>query len=165
MTKPSIYVGTYAKYNNGSIAGAWVNIEGMDKDDFYDRCAELHSDETDPEYMFQDYEGFPEAYYGESGMDDKLWDWLELDEDDREILAAYQEVVGASYDIDIEKAREAYQGQMSEEDFTAQLVEDTCELNEFAQRYFDYDKFQRDLFMSDYISVEYNDETYIFRNE
>ena len=33
--QPAIYVGTYAKYNNGSIEGAWVDMtEIEDKEDF-----------------------------------------------------------------------------------------------------------------------------------
>src|SRR5690349_16831915 len=57
-TAPRVYVGTYAKYNNGSIAGAWLDLEDYaDKDSFLAACAELHKDEDDPEFMFQDFEG------------------------------------------------------------------------------------------------------------
>jgi len=34
-TCAAVYVGTYAKYNQGSIAGAWLNLEDYsDKDTF-----------------------------------------------------------------------------------------------------------------------------------
>ncbi|HMP91047.1 MAG TPA: antirestriction protein ArdA, partial [Kiritimatiellia bacterium] len=56
---PRVYVGTYAKYNDGSIAGEWIDLEGHDADSFRDACLELHKDEADPELMFQDFEGFP----------------------------------------------------------------------------------------------------------
>ena len=37
-----IYVGTYAKYNNGSIAGAWLNLDDYsDKDAFLAACRKL----------------------------------------------------------------------------------------------------------------------------
>ena len=52
-TEPRLYVGTYAKYNSGSLRGAWMSLEGHDKESFYAACAELHKDEADPEYMFQ----------------------------------------------------------------------------------------------------------------
>ena len=36
MKKIEIYVGTYAKYNNGSIAGEWVTLQDYDNiDDLY----------------------------------------------------------------------------------------------------------------------------------
>jgi len=70
-----IYVGTYAKYNAGSIAGAWLNLEDyQDKDAFLKACAELHKDEEDPELMFQDFEGFPSNFYSESGIEEELFD-------------------------------------------------------------------------------------------
>ena len=50
---PMVYVGTYAKYNNGSLEGERVNLSDFsDKDDFIEYCLELHSDEEEPELMF-----------------------------------------------------------------------------------------------------------------
>lgn len=122
-----IYVGTYAKYNSGSIAGAWLDLEDYaDRDAFLVACAELHKDEEDPEFMFQDFEGFPRAFYSESSIPDELWDWLQLDEDDRELLAAYQEAVDES--ATIEQARDAFSGIFdSEADFAADWFEQTGE--------------------------------------
>lgn len=55
-----LYVGTYAKYNSGSIAGAWLDLEDYaDRDSFLVAARELHKDESDPELMYQDFEGFP----------------------------------------------------------------------------------------------------------
>ena len=62
QTAPRVYVGTYAKYNNGSIKGAWIDLEGLDENSFHDACLELHKDESDPELMFQDFEGFPRRF-------------------------------------------------------------------------------------------------------
>ena len=53
-TAPSLYVGTYAKYNAGSIAGEWIDLTNFsDADEFLAHCAELHKDEEDPEFMFK----------------------------------------------------------------------------------------------------------------
>src|SRR6187455_3398486 len=104
-----IYVGTYAKYNAGSIKGAWLNLEDYsDKEAFLEACKELHKDEADPEFMYQDSEGFPRAYYSESFITDALFAWLELDEDDRALLAVYNEHIG--YEGGLEAARDAYMG-------------------------------------------------------
>ncbi|WP_419869789.1 antirestriction protein ArdA [Chryseobacterium sp. CT-SW4] len=53
----SIYVGTYRKYNNGSLFGKWLNLSDYGSyDELITAMYELHSDEQDPEFMFQDYE-------------------------------------------------------------------------------------------------------------
>ena len=70
-----IYCGTYSKYNNGSIAGEWIDVTDMDKGDFYDTCQELHSDEEDPEFMFQDTDTESKVLrdmISESGIDEDL---------------------------------------------------------------------------------------------
>ena len=47
-------------------------------------CHKLHNDEADPEFMFADFENFPDSLYhesmGESGIQ-QIYDWMELDED------------------------------------------------------------------------------------
>lgn len=70
----SLYVGTYAKYNAGSIAGKWMNLRDYTtKRAFYDACKELHKDEADPEFMFQDHENIPAYLVSESSIDDEVW--------------------------------------------------------------------------------------------
>lgn len=124
-TKPAIYVGTYAKYNEGSIEGKWLNLEDYaSKDAFYEAAKELHKDEEDPELMFQDFEGFPRRYYSESSLPDALWDWLELDADDRELLEVYIDEVNDN-DATIDQARDAFMGKYdSEEDWAQELIGD-----------------------------------------
>lgn len=76
-----IYVGTYAKYNNGSIDGEWLTLgDYSDMDEFWEACKELHNDEEDPEFMFQDYET-PELLDGlisESGIDADIFEKAEI---------------------------------------------------------------------------------------
>jgi antirestriction protein len=110
---PALYVGTYSKYNSGSIKGAWVDLEDFagDRDGFYQRCAEIHADEVDPEFMFQDYQCLPCAFYCESNAPEELFDWLELDDDDRELLEKYADATGYDIDdIDIDAARDCFIG-------------------------------------------------------
>jgi antirestriction protein len=142
-----VYVGTYAKYNNGSIAGQWVNLEDCGSaEGFAEVCAAIHSDEADPEFMFQDYQNFPKTFYGESYIDPAVWEWLDLDDDDRELLAVYQDHV--DQDGDIEDAREAYMGKAdTEADWAYQWLDDSgqlAELPEWARNYFDFDAYARD---------------------
>jgi len=126
-TKPSIYVGTYKKYNEGNLKGKWLNLEDYaDKEAFFEACAELHKDEEDPELMFQDFEGFPKRFYHESSVPDALWGWIELDEDDREILEIYIDEVVNDDNATIDTARDALLGKAgSKEDWAQEFLDDT----------------------------------------
>lgn len=88
---PSVYVGTYGKYNAGSIDGMWVDISTFNyEEDFLEFCRRLHADEYDPEFMYQDYESFPEDFYSESSLPiDTIIEWANLDDDDKEIVQEY----------------------------------------------------------------------------
>jgi len=125
ITEPSIYVGTYAKYNASSLKGAWLNLSDYsDRDSFLEACAELHADESDPELMFQDFSGFPRSWYSESSAPPEiLWEWLALSDDEQDAYAAY-----LSYNPsgDIDDFRNAYCGTAnSEADFCENYAEET----------------------------------------
>jgi len=122
-TEARIYCGTYAKYNAGSIKGQWLTLSDYsDRDEFLAACAELHKDEADPEFMFQDMEGIPAGLASESSIEAELWDWLALDDDDKVILALYRDYYNEGT---IEEARDAYAGTAnSEADFAEQMAED-----------------------------------------
>lgn len=164
---PRIYVTTYAKYNEGSSRGEWLNVEEYAcKEDFIEACQELHSDEDDPELMFADYEEIPEGYISESYVDEALWEWLDLDDDDREIVYLYQAQIDEH--ASIEDILEAYCGQAdSEEEYAEQLVEELGyleQLPEHLRNYFDYEAFARDIFITDYTFVrDDNGQGQVFR--
>jgi antirestriction protein len=163
-----VYVGTYAKYNSGSIEGKWLYLEDYaDRDAFLAACAELHKDESDPELMFQDFEGFPKSYYSESNVPAELWDWLELDENDRELLDVYQEHVDQSGTI--EQAQENFAGTFSNEsDWAASILDDTGALQEIPENlryYFDYDAYARDARMNgDVVFAHHDGDVWVFWN-
>lgn len=146
-----IYVGTYAKYNNGSIEGAWVDLEALaDEEEFQAVIKELHKDEEDPEYMFQDFEGFPSEFYSESGLDSRIWEFLELDDDDKERLIAFLDCFGECAEDVFEAAESAYYGTYANDiEFAYEMVESCYNLEEPLASYFDYERYARDL-MQDY---------------
>ncbi len=161
LSEARVYVGTYSKYNEGSIFGKWLDLSDYsDKEEFYDACRELHGDEDDPELMFQDYENIPSGLVGESWISDNIFAVIEAvsDLNDSEQEAFYIWLNDGSHDIDtddidslIESFRDDYQGEhKDEEDYAYEIVETCCDLPEFAKSYFDYEKFARDLFISDY---------------
>ncbi len=117
--------------------------------------------------MFQDFEGFPRAFYSESSISDAVFSWLELDESDREVLAAYQD--GIDSDGTIEAARDAFMGTAdTEESWAESFLDDTgqlSELPEWARNYFDYAAYARDARMGgDVCFVRHNGTLYVFHN-
>lgn len=68
MKNPRIYVGTWAKYNAGSLSGEWLSLK--DYDNYSELCEvmrAIHEDESDPEPMIQDCEDFPDGFSVVSG--------------------------------------------------------------------------------------------------
>lgn len=113
LANASVYVGTYGKYNNGSLDGKWMKLSDYsDKEEFLDACYELHSDEND-ELMFQDYENIPKEYIGESWISEKIWKLLEmlneLDDDEKELFCEWLESYGDENST-VEDFRDAYLG-------------------------------------------------------
>lgn len=170
---PKLYVGTYAKYNSGSIEGAWLDLDDYaDRDDFYEACAELHSDEDDPEFMFQDFENFPREFYCESNAPEALFQWVNLDDDERELVSAYCDAVGADLNDDLDdilsNANDAFMGTAdSQTDYAEQYLEDTGTLSEVPENlrfYFDTEAFARDLFMDLSYSEDDSGKIWIFNN-
>jgi antirestriction protein len=165
---PRVYVGTYAKYNDGNLFGAWLDLDNYsDRESFYEACKELHKDETDPELMFQDFENFPRSLYSESDVSDELIEFANLDDDDRELLTVYQNGIDES--ATIEQARENFQGKYdSEEDWAAQFLEDTgslAEIPENLRNYFDFQAYARDARLGgDVTFVRHKGDVWVFWN-
>lgn len=146
MSTPRIYVGTYAKYNNGSINGEWLDLDDYaDKDDFTQACLELHEDEDDPELMFQDWDGVPDYFISESHIAPEFWDYMNSDRDE-DAKVAYMALFDEWNEDDFD---ERYSGQYdSFTDLAEQLLDDTGELEAIPENlryYFDYEKYGRDL--------------------
>ena len=124
-----------------------------DKDAFIEACRELHSDEEDPELMFQDWESTIDNMIGESWINDILFDIiLEFKECEIEALNIFLNETSNEY-TDIKKLKDdfydAYMGQYdTEEDFAEEIASDQIqEIPENLRYYFNYKLFARDLFM------------------
>lgn len=174
---PAVYVGTYRKYNNGSLDGMWLDLASFyDYEEFMNVCAYLHRDEDDPELMFQDWDNVPEDWQTESDFDedtfDKIREWANMDSDEQEAFEAFMNAFGED---DIDSFRERYEGQYDDmEEFARYIVEETGLLilphsgyipNEvraqFEQvaKYFDFERYAEDL------ECDYTwEDGYVFRN-
>ena len=170
ISEARIYVGTYAKYNEGSIEGKWLDLSDYsDKEEFYEACRELHKDEHDPELMFQDWEYIPSGLIGESWLSDNIFEIIEAidDMDDDKKVAFEVWLNHESYDLSSKDINDLissfeydFQGAYKdEEDYDDEDVEECYVLPEYAKSYFYYVKFDRDLFMNEY----WFDGGYVFR--
>ena len=158
---PRIYVGTYAKYNGGSIFGKWIDLSDFScKDDFISTCVELHKDESDPELMFQDWEGIPGAFISECSIDEDFWEWWEDFEDlcsaEQDAYMDYAENQPKGVSVPLSQFRDDYQGCFdSERDFAEHLADeqgflDTMEKAGISPAYFDAEAYANDLFCGDF---------------
>lgn len=60
--QPKVYVGTYKKYNEGSLKGGWITLtDCKNYEAFLTACRQLHKDEHDPELMIQDCSDMPDG--------------------------------------------------------------------------------------------------------
>ena len=170
LSEARVYVGTYNKYNNGSLFGKWLDLSDYsDKDEFLEACRELHKDEQNPEFMFQDIEDIPEALISESWLSDKFFELRDaiekLSETEQEAFFVWcdhhnSDISEADADDLVSSFEDEYQGEYKdEEDYAYEIVEQCYELPEFAKTYFDYSAFARDLFMTDY----WMDNGFVFR--
>lgn len=124
----AIYVSTYGKYNSGSLFGEWVELEKFNSEkEFYDYCRELHKDEDDPEFMFQDWEDIPRALGGEWMDISKVIQYLkEFSEDERKIIDEYLDEVDGY--AEPSKILEAFAGEQRGEVFAEELCEECGDL-------------------------------------
>ena len=154
-----VYVGTYAKYTAGDLAGAWLDLEDYaDKDEFLEACAELHSDEEDPEFMFQDTEDIPGELCAGSHISPECWEVLDAYRDfDEGAVKAYLYLFGEWDKADFQ---DRYRGTWSSwEAMAEELLDETGGLSEIPESlrfYFDYTAYARDLRLGGDI-VEYDD--------
>lgn len=167
-----VYVGTYAKYNDGNLYGAWLDLEDYDDyEEFIEACKELHKDEHDPELMFQDYEGFPDEYYNESSINPEVWDWLELDDSERDLVDSYLKGFGRCRGDDLQdvlrRAQDADHGvHASFEDYVEEYIDDVglfYSIPENLQRYFNVKAYANDM-QYDYTTVEVEGGVRVFAN-
>lgn len=173
MTTPRIYVGTYGAYNSGSLHGGWLDLDDYsDKDEFMQAVNELHAKELaargEIEPMFQDWEGIPDRFIGESHLSEDVWaEWVELSDEQREVLELYLDNVNQGGTL--EEAEEAFQGTFSSpEDWAQGHLEDSGALENVPddlKGYIDFAAWARDA-RHDWVDfVQHQGETWVFRTD
>ena len=157
--EPRIYVGTYEKYNNGSIAGKWLDLNDYeDINAFYKACKKLHKDESDPELMFQDWEYIPDSMIWESGLNEDFYYFLDVVNGSNLSYKIYLAAIDDGFDFN--NLEENYMGEFeSDEDFTQEMNHE-FEPTTFVTYYIDWESCARD-YMMDFFEID----GHYFRNQ
>lgn len=171
---PKIYVACLAAYNNGQLHGEWIDAS-QDADDIRTQIKTILAKSPQPlpeEWAVHDFEGF-------GGIDLGEWPDIELvsalakliSEHGDAFAVWYQHHDGHYFDvIELEeKFLESWQGAFeSETVFASQFLEGIGQLSElptWAQNYFDFESYARDLRLNgDFSFIPHNGETYVYNN-
>lgn len=157
----SIFVNTWANYNeNGADGGFWVELP-CDLDEVLERLAESTGEEVDEMEVFvNDFEttinGLEISENSNISDLNDLAEQLEaLDEYDLEKLEAILEADGGSLENALDDIDDyTYYSGMTLEEVAEEIVNDCYDLPDFALRYFDFAAFARDLSFDGYTETE-----------
>lgn len=120
-----IYVTTWKNYNENIDKGYWIELNNFaDYDEFFNWFKEKFSEEKYPELAILDVNGAPswitEFHLNEYGINgDVVWDYMEMDADEQEMINEYVSVVGNHHVKDmnvhdiLSEANDAYIGDAS----------------------------------------------------
>ena len=169
QTTLSIYVASLSDYNNGILHGCWIDCTQGSNHVWEEINAMLLESPTARKYgekaeewAIHDFD-FEGVQLGESENIDELCELAEAIEEHGEAFAVYAESTG---DWSSSNFEDAYCGTYRSELEYAEEIADECLLFEVPENirfYFDYEKFARDLFMSDYFSEDVSGGMAIFR--
>ena len=164
MDSPRIYVACLAAYNSGFLHGAWISVEVSDDIRHNIQMMLAASPiKNSEEYAIHDYEGFG---------DKSLSEWEDIDSvvSLAKFMARYGELGGVLLgEYSVEEAEtlleDCYHGSYNSEVEFAEAIFDDCYSNAIPDNligYFDYKYYARDLFISDFFSVEADGQTHVF---
>lgn len=153
----NLYIGTYHKYNSGSLAGEWVELPKDNIDEVLNKIAKMPpcEDSDQCEFMIQDFETDLNFRIEES---DNIKELNELAEKSQDWSTSQKEAFGHFVDMgetweDAAQKVNDYDFYYIEADTDEELAENyideigglNCLDRETLERYFDFERFGRDL--------------------
>lgn len=161
MGNPKLYVTSYRRYSlYGGLSGEWVDLTRFyNFDQFQDYIYNtVLADEEEPEVMYADFSGMPEALYNESYFDADSFAlallYGNLSEEEKDAFDAYLVHFGND-NPSWEDFEERYAGDFdSDQDFGYWLTDNFGYPEDDDHSYFDYDSFGRDVRLNDYIQID-----------
>lgn len=148
------FITNLGKYNEGELIGEWIEFP-IDEDELEAVFERIGIGEEYEEFFFTDWECNFEAGLGEYETIEKVNELAEaLDKADVEIIKAIVEATGYSIDEALEMEDDViFYPNTSLESVAYEIVQECYHLPEFAERYFDYERFARDLSYDGYYEV------------
>jgi hypothetical protein len=167
-----VYVGTWGKYNDGSLHGEWVDLSNFATPNTFKKYChkKLHGDEPDAELMFQDVEGpaWVRSVISEYGMNyNMVWGWLALDDWEKPVVDGYIELFGINGFSDfnelVSSAQDAYLGGEGQDfdDWVQEFFSETMgdmSVDEFLDRHYNWVDFDNAKMYMDNDGYGYNEE-------
>ena len=159
-----IYVACLSSYNNGTLHGAWIDLDGKDANDVRYEIQEMLKESPMPdaeEYAIHDYElPFRISEYEDL---DNLVELVEGLEEHGEAFEAFLSDVYNEGDP-IERFNKTYVGSYKDpEDWAYEYMTETMDIPEHLKFYIDYEAFARDAEITDMIFVQSSyDECHVF---
>lgn len=167
--EPKIYVACLASYNNGILHGEWIDAT---------RGQEVIQDEINAilkaspvpeseEWAIHDFEDFGRSTLSEYESISVVSEMAEFIEVHGELGI---KLIEHYYSIECaeDAIENCYHGEHgSELEFSSDLFDDCygCDIPDHVKYYIDYDAFCRDIFISDYFSIELHGRTHVFSNQ
>ena len=164
MSDLSIYIADLAAYNAGVLRGAWLDVDGFDKDDLNASIHDLMSKWGCEEWAAHDYDGFPHQF-GEYPSLDSLASYIQaVDQFGKVPINAYLHLFDLS---DLDQFEDRFLGDYeSDSDFVWEYLESSgilASMPETLHRYFDAEAFLRDEVLSGAVRyIRYESRTYVF---
>lgn len=153
---PAVYVGTYQKYNEGSLFGAWLDLLTFESyEEFISICHAVHFDERDPEFMIQDYMNFDNGHgISSEWLDRKTFEHVnalaDYDAKEQDVIKEFWHEVDNDLSPSEVLEKLLYVGDLDE--FAYEMAEDWLDsicfdrhTAEAIRPYFDYNAYARDL--------------------
>lgn len=150
MCEMKAYITNLGKYNEGCLVGKWIDFP-IDDDDFESELESIGVKENTmyEEWFVTDYDcSLFDMYdaFGEYPNIDDINEVAEALEDNESEFTALMEVYNYTDALRyLESDNYTFYEGMTLEDVAYEIVEECYNLPEFAQRYFDYKAFARDL--------------------
>ena len=162
---PEIYVACLATYNEGQLYGKWIDAN-QDADTIREEIKEMLANSpisNAGEWAIHDCSNFGNIKISEYSSIEEISQIAEFIEEHGELGA---EIIASTSFNNLEDAKnlmDSYSGEYSsKEDFAYDFTNETLEIPKYLEGYVDYKKMARDLFISDYFSIELNGKTHVF---
>lgn len=155
----SIFVTTCKKKEENNVNGGRLCLGDYNTvEDFYKACRKLHSDEENPEFWFENYEGLEgfEAFIDGIYLDENLFLLQDVDENEEGVIAylKYEQVIDDPF---INYARENYIGKFENDYDLGKYLAEECNtiiVSPEVESYFDYANYAFVFKMHNLLDVE-----------